>query len=88
MIAFLSIIFLLIPCLVLADNTTLFSIDDRDPSIKYSDGWNFTSAENEHNGTGMLTTIAGSYATFTFTGACIYTTSILLFFTPVHFSPP
>lgn len=51
---------------VLADSLVI--LDDRDPSIQYSNGWALQYSEPEYNGTGMKTTMIGATATLTFTG--------------------
>ena len=53
--------------IVRADNPDLY--DDRNSSLVYGGGgWTYQYAENQHNGTGMMTTTAGSNVKLTFSG--------------------
>ena len=44
-------------------------LDDRDPSLQYSDGWFAESSDQEYLGTGMQTNQTGATVALTFTGA-------------------
>ncbi|KAJ6571146.1 hypothetical protein B0H19DRAFT_935612, partial [Mycena capillaripes] len=46
-------------------------VDDTDPSITYSGGWNNAGAFIEFNGTTKWASVEGSTATFTFVGTAI-----------------
>ncbi|KAF9457150.1 hypothetical protein BDZ94DRAFT_1176202 [Collybia nuda] len=46
-------------------------VDDRDPRVKYSDGWAPSGGNHEFGGTTHGTFLAGSKATFTFNGSSV-----------------
>ncbi|KAG6906576.1 hypothetical protein DXG01_013086 [Tephrocybe rancida] len=52
-------------------STTISFVDDTNPNIIYSNGWNTSGVSDEFNSTTHGTTIAGSQASYTFKGSFI-----------------
>jgi hypothetical protein len=71
-------------CLLVASGATNYSVDDQDPLFQYSGSWqrittnlNSAGGNMDEDGGHELTYTAGSFATITYTCACLFEGQLL-----------